>query len=153
MLENIADIQLPDPPDWSPIISLVTITLLILVFLVIIYFSKRRIKPTYNPINKTFLTRLEEIEQAWKTDAQLQRDCAYELAGLLQQALATNELKLIVPPALSNTVAEQHWATLVKWLNTYRYAPVNNEPVNQAIFNSSRIILATLTKSQADVLI
>jgi len=117
LLNNIADIELPAPPNWQPSILLAIIIIFLLLFLLLLVLQQRS-KSIRN--ENTALEQLMQIQHNWKSKTTNNRDTAYQLATLLRLGLKLDQLDADTCPNV--IFAHQvNWHDTVTQLKKLRY--------------------------------
>lgn len=148
-LAALADIELPAPPDWRPMIVLTAaVLLLILAGALIIHRRRRRqrnalISPlTRSPVTgerdgtlREALARLDRLQREWSSGAVDARAAAYRLGALLRIGLGMPQLHPASPP--SNPDARE-WRETLTLLQGLRYAPRPSHALTHETFERAR---------------
>jgi hypothetical protein len=150
-LAALADIELPAPPDWRPLIALAAALLIMTGALIAYIYIKKRIKkrrrrdaaslpltPPLSPREKTSreaLARLEGLRQEWSAGAIDARAAAYRLGTMLRLGLGLPQLHPAAPPAGLDT---NEWRETLLLLQSLRYAPLPAQALTPDIFIRAR---------------
>jgi hypothetical protein len=137
-LAALADIELPAPPDWRPLIVLAAAALAIVIAALVVY-ARRRRAPTVTPFAndqeetgpRAALLRLEHLQREWSAGAIDARAAAYRLVTLLRLGLALPQLHPAAPPA---GLAEDEWRETLRLLQDLRYRPAAEHALTGAVF-------------------
>lgn len=125
LVNTIADIQLPGPPNWQPVFFIMILIALIPV-LIGLYRLKNKSREKNSAVaDISVLAQLYRLEQDWIADIVTQRSCAYQLATLLRQGLQLSQLDY--EPPLRAQQNPQQWQEMLLHLDQCRYP--ENSPV------------------------
>lgn len=137
-LAALADIELPAPPDWRPLIALAAV-LLIVAGAALLYLGNR--KRTSSPVapaqaegyhtTREALARLAHLQQEWTAGALDARAAAYRLGTLLRLGLGLPQLHPGTPPAGLDT---NEWRETLTLLQDLRYAPAPVQRLTPDVF-------------------
>jgi len=135
LLNSIADIELPAPPNWQPAI-LIGIIIFILLFLMLLILQQRS-KLIKNKIYKhhqhSALEQLEKIQQHWKIKSINNRETAYQLAAVLRLGLKLEQLQANACPNI--LIAQRTtWHDTVTQLNKLRYQSHQKDEIESHTF-------------------
>lgn len=139
-LAALADIELPAPPDWRPLIALAAL-LLLAALAGIFYLWHRRRHPTpaaparaeaaAPPPECEARARLARLWQEWAAGAIDARAAAYRLGTLLRLGLELPQLHPAAPPA---GLDPHEWRETLTLLQGLRYAPAPPQALTPEIF-------------------
>jgi hypothetical protein len=139
-LATLADIELPAPPEWRPLI-LFAIGLLVLIgMLTGLWFSLRRrgqtagTPPTRPSLQAEALTRLAALRKAWETGIIDDREAGFRLGAMLRLGLGLPQLHATPPPGSADPL---HWTQFVDELRQVRYRP-DRRRLTPAHFDQAR---------------
>lgn len=154
-LARLADIELPAAPEWGllPLLPVIAVTIGVMIWMIVRYRARRRSRaaatpgpvPAPNapessrPLQQQALTRLDELQQAWRAGTLDDREAGYRLGTLLRRGLALNRLDETPPVAGDDDIEE--WRSLVDDLAALRYRP-RHPPLTAALFAQARDLLA-----------
>lgn len=129
ILNRLADIELPSPPDWQPLLIAggAVIGVLILTALIYIYIQRRektrsddnaRPDPAIDPAIIA-QEKLQQLIADWQSCAIDDREAAYRLATLLRLGLALPQITRQRPDTVA---ADQHiWQETIEMCEQLRY--------------------------------
>jgi hypothetical protein len=137
-LAALADIELPAPPDWRPLIALAAAALAIVIAALVVYARRRRASPAASLAAdqaetgpRAALLRLERLQREWSAGAIDARAAAYRLVTLLRLGLALPQLHPAAPPAGLN---ETEWRETLCLLQDLRYRPAPEHALTGEVF-------------------
>jgi hypothetical protein len=145
-LAALADIELPAPPDWRPLIGLAAAVLLFAAWALILHIRARRrgrtSSPTLSPapspgtgegvkLTREAQQRLERLRSEWASGAVEPRAAAYRLAALLRLGLGLPQLLPAAPPA---GLDPGEWRDTLLLLRALRYAPASAQTLREETF-------------------
>jgi len=149
-LAALADIELPAPPDWWPVIGLAAALLLFAAGVLTTHLRSRTrrgtspllLTPALSPgagegedDSREARTRLERLRQEWLAGAVDARAAAYRLGTLLRLGLGLPQLLPAAPPA---GLAPREWRETLALLHELRYAPVPARTLTEETFARAR---------------
>lgn len=140
-LAMLADIELPAPPDWRPVIVLAVLALALMSALLIraLRIRRRRAHPgAVPPAPRTDRAheariRLVRLRQEWDAGAIDARTAAYRLAVLLRLGLGLPQLRPATPPPPGTDTAE--WCETLALLQGLRYTRAPMTMLTPEIFS------------------
>jgi hypothetical protein len=139
-LAALADIELPAPPDWWPLITLAA-ALAVVIAALVVYTRRRRAPVAPLAIDgeetgpRAALLRLERLQREWSAGAIDARAAAYRLVTLLRLGLALPQLHPATPPA---GLAEDEWRETLRLLYDLRYRPAPEHALTGEVFARAR---------------
>ncbi len=131
-LDRLADIELPPPPDWQPL--MITLALSVVVVAAIGGWFFRRnsaVQPHHRP-SSVALQRLQTLHKEWQCGAINDRDAAYQLATLLRLGLGLIQLRTTPPQQLD--IEQRAWQETLNHLNQLRYSTHSTDPLSSQRF-------------------
>ena len=138
ILNRLADIELPAPPDWQPLLtaSSIIIMALMLTVLVRLYILRRKKNSIYNNRNSdpalTARLKLQQLIKDWKSHTLTDREAAYQLTTLLRLGLGLPQLTHICPPYLA--ADQQAWQETVSLCTSLRYHRISGMQLSLEVF-------------------
>jgi hypothetical protein len=147
-LAALADIELPAPPDWRPVMLLATALLLCAAAALIIHLRSRprRAAPSSAPaagsgrqVSGEALARLDRLRREWSSGTIDARAAAYRLGTLLRLGLGLPQLHAAAPPA---GLDGKEWLETLALLQALRYAPASTQALTLEIFARAQRWLA-----------
>ncbi len=145
-LATLADIELPAPPDWWPLITLAA-ALLVVAGAILFRTATRRqthsvaVAPASGDDSaREALGRLEQLQQEWASGALDAHAAAYRLATLLRLGLGLPQLHPAAPPTGLDT---ELWRNTLALLHELRYAPAPAQTLTPETFTRARHWLST----------
>lgn len=140
MINTMADIQFPSPPNWQALLLIIILTALTAA-LVGWYRWREKPQADFTELNEgSVLTQLNSLEQDWSTGVVSQRSCAYQLASLLRKGLQLPQLDH--EPPLCAQHNPQQWRDMILLLQQCRYPEKCPDQLNSLIFEQIRILLS-----------
>jgi hypothetical protein len=138
ILNRLADIELPAPPDWQPLLmaSGVIIIALMLIIFTRLYIrhgktSRTEIDAHLDPALAARL-KLQQLIQDWQSQAISDREAAYRLTTLLRLGLDLPQLTPTCPPHIA---ADQHaWQDTLRLCANLRYQETSALRLTPEIF-------------------
>jgi hypothetical protein len=136
-LAALADIELPAPPDWRPLIALAAAALAVVVAAIVVYARRRRAPAARLSTDRAetgpraALLRLERLQREWSAGAIDARAAAYRLVTLLRLGLALPQLHPAAPPTGLN---ETEWRETLCLLQDLRYRPAPEHALTGEVF-------------------
>lgn len=149
-LAALADIELPAPPDWRPLIAAALILLLCAMGAWILHKYRRRRRDARalapapgdalgpeapEDSARAALARLEALQQEWRAGTVDARAAAYRLGTLLRLGLKLPQLHPAAPPAGLDADA---WRETLTGLQDQRYARTISRPLTPETFARAR---------------
>ncbi len=133
-LAALADIELPAPPDWRPVIAFAVLALVFIAALLIRRRLRRDAAPPAPPTRLTHeaQTRLACLRQEWDAGAIDARTAAYRLAVLLRLGLGLPQLRPAAPPRGMDAA---EWRETLAVLQSLRYTPAPRAALTPEIFS------------------
>ena len=124
ILGRLADIELPAPPDWQPLLITGGVIIIVLMLAVLLRLTIRRRKKisAYNSRNSevtlTARLKLQQLINDWQSHTSSDREAAYRLTTLLRLGLSLPQLTDTCPPHLAD---QQSWQDTVRLCANLRY--------------------------------
>lgn len=150
VLNKMADIELPAPPDWQPlIITTVIVLLLVLVATTIIRRVRSHVDNRLSSLSIKHRDKvLDTIREQWSAGRIDDREASYRLATLLRLGLGLPQLGTECPAALTNDA--DHWRKTIHRFNLLRYSKVPRKSLAQEDFDNVKqwIVHAPLARPQ-----
>jgi len=146
LLNKMADIELPAPPDWQPFI-IVAAGVMLLIVLAVVLIARRIYKNNKTGTAESGIGRLgkkvlDEIEDQWSAGRIDDREASYRLATLLRLGLGLPQLNLACPSGL---IDDTHtWEQTIQLFHQLRYRKITASRLSTDDFRNVRIWL-TLT--------
>lgn len=139
-LAALADIELPAPPDWRPVIAFTVLALMLIATLSIraLLIRRRRSRRDTVPsapqtrLSHEARTRLARLRQEWEAGAIDARTVAYQLAVLLRLGLGLPQLRPAAPPPEMDAA---EWRETLAVLQSLRYTPAPTAALTPEIFS------------------
>lgn len=138
-LAALADIELPAPPDWRPVIAFTVLALVLIAAvsiraLLIRHRLRRDAAPPAPPTRLTHeaQTRLAHLREEWDAGAIDARTAAYRLAVLLRLGLGLPQLRPATPPRGMDAA---EWRETLAVLQSLRYTPAPRAALTPEIFS------------------
>ena len=138
ILNRLADIELPAPPDWQPLLTAsgTIIIALMLIVLVRLYILRRKKNSIYNNKNSdpalTARLKLQQLIKNWKSHTLTDREAAYQLTTLLRLGLGLPQITPLSPPHLA--ADQQAWQETVSLCTRLRYHPTSGMQLSLEVF-------------------
>lgn len=145
---RLADIAMPAPPDWQPVMLYGGIAILVALSVIAggIWFRfRRRRYGRGRPERSTALRQLDRLYAQWRSGAAGDRETAYRLTLILRRGLGLRQLSDECPAGLT---ADPQWRETVALLRTQRYEAQPAERLPGEIFNRARRWLRQRTASE-----
>lgn len=122
-LSRLADIDLPGPPDWQPVLTALGAAVVLAPAMVWVTWHLWRRVPRRGaaPAAERAAARLDALRRRWEGGEIDDREASYRLAALLRLGLGMDQLDGHCPPAL--TADRTQWAKTVAALGRLRYEP------------------------------
>jgi len=137
LLNKMADIELPAPPDWQPLIITVSAVMLIAVatILIIRHISKSGKNPDDSPpVNVRHSSVVfEDLKEQWSKGRITDREASYRLSTLLRLSLGLQQLDTACPPGLTNDAGT--WENTIQLFNQLRYKQNTQATLSPDVFN------------------
>ncbi len=125
ILGRLADIELPAPPDWQPLLITGGVIIIVLMLAVLLRLTIRRRKKisAYNNRNSevtlTARLKLQQLINDWQSHTVNDREAAYRLTTLLRLGLGLPQLTHICPPHIA--ADQRAWQETVSLCTNLRY--------------------------------
>jgi hypothetical protein len=141
VLNKMADIELPAPPDWRPVIIIGITSLIVLVAILRMWYSRRRIQKRHNPHTDIMQSGrvLEEIKNLWSAGRISDREASYRLTTLLRLELGLAQLPVTCPAELANDSTD--WESTIQLFNQLRYKKTATMKLSAEEFNFVKRLL------------
>ena len=136
VLNKMADIELPAPPDWLPVIYTAMILLIVFAAILFIFTRFGRRRHGIIAVNKPGNKVLEEIEGRWSTGRISDREASYQLATLLRLGLDLPQLNTTCPAGVTAETAT--WEKTIRLFDQLRYKKVPAVKLSTDEFNHVR---------------
>ena len=135
VLNKMADIELPAPPDWRPVIIIGITSLIVLVAILRMWYSHRRIQKRHNTCSDIVEGNrvLEEIKERWSAGRISDREASYRLTTLLRLELGLAQLPVTCPAELGNDSTD--WERTIQLFNQLRYKKTSTLKLSADEFN------------------
>jgi len=137
ILNKMADIEIPVPPDWQPVILAASIVLVIgfAVCLIIWQNTRRNRKQDISlPVNIRHSNRvLEELKDQWATGRITDREASYQLSTLLRLGLGLSQLSSDCPADITGDAIT--WKKTIRLFNQLRYRKITLTKLSQDEFD------------------
>lgn len=136
LLSKMADIELPAPPDWQPVLFvIITLTLLLAAGLIVWRSIRHNKTPTSHANIKQSDEVLEELRQQWSAGHITDREASYRLSTLLRLSLGLPQLSTACPANITNDAAV--WEKTIRHLHYLRYGKTVQEKLSSEDFNNA----------------
>lgn len=135
-LSNLADIEMPAPPDWWPVIIAAIVATLIIVTLGL--FIRHMIKGKNNQRDSSIMTTeqghllLDQLEKEWRQGKVNDREASYQLSTLLRLGLGLPQLTPHCPASLKTDTSV--WEETIMIFNQLRYKKMPQTQLTPDIF-------------------
>jgi hypothetical protein len=137
-LAALADIELPAPPDWGPVIAFSALALVFIAAVsvrALLIWRRRSRRDTVPPVPPRLTdeaqTRLARLREEWDAGAIDARTAAYRLAVLLRLGLGLPQLRPAAPPRGMDAA---EWRETLAVLQSLRYTPAPRAALTPEIF-------------------
>jgi len=138
LLNKMADIELPAPPEWEPIIIAVSVTLLIVLaaaFIIRKNTRRNRKQDASLPVNiRHSNSVLEELEGQWSKGHITDREASYQLSTLLRLGLGLPQLSADCPADIASDAIT--WNKTIQLFNQLRYRKITATKLTVEDFNN-----------------
>jgi len=153
LLTKIADIELPAPPDWWPVITgIVAVTLIIVIFGLltwrIIKGSKKLDDTSTFTIGHSHVL-LERLQDEWSRGRISDREASYQLSTLLRLGLGLPQLTPHCPASLKTDTTV--WEETIRIFNQLRYQKIPETRLAPDIFSNAKKWLMSAAADHADI--
>ncbi len=138
VLSRLADIELPAPPDWQPLLitgGVITIALLLIVFIRLYIQRRKKISAYNNKLSDPALTarlKLQQLINDWQSHTVNDREAAYRLTTLLRLGLGLPQLTPICPPHIA--ADQRAWQETVSLCTNLRYQKIPGTHLSLEVF-------------------
>lgn len=140
LLNGMADIELPAPPDWSPVIIGIIVAALIILFIGLI--TWRTIKAN-KKLGDTAIVSIEhsqllldQLQDKWQQGRISDREATYQLSTLLRLGLGLPQLTPRCPASLKPDTAA--WEETIRIFNRLRYKKTPRTRLTPDIFTNTK---------------
>lgn len=136
LLNKMADIELPAPPDWTPVIIGVTVATLIILFIGVL--AWRVIKANKRLDDTSVITiehgqiLLDQLKEKWQQGRISDREASYQLSTLLRLGLGLPQLTPHCPASLKTDTTA--WEETIRIFNQLRYKKIPQTRLTPDIF-------------------
>ncbi len=119
-LAKLADIELPAPPHWQPLLIGIAaaLTAIILAAGLGLHLWRRQRRDAASPARRA-LAQVDALLGKWRSGQLGDREASYRLAALLRMGLGLEQLDVHCPATLSRD--RQQWGLTVAALQRLRY--------------------------------
>lgn len=132
LLQQLADIELPPPPNYDVLGWSAIVVVAILIAVAIAWQRRYEIIKMTRPPKSTALRKLREIEKAWRSRTLTDREAAFQLATVLRLGLGLAQLTSACPTLIQTH--REHWAPTIALLEALRYPPQAHRTLTPQLF-------------------
>lgn len=118
-LNRLADIDLPAPPDWQPLLTALGAAIVLAAALA--WLAWRLWRHPGAPPPRQAAAQIDAVRRRWETGQIDDREASYRLASAIRLGLGMDQLDEHCPPALAAQAAQ--WRTIMTRLTALRYEP------------------------------
>lgn len=154
ILARLADIELPAPPDWQPLLIAGGVVISTLLLITLVWLTTRRRKKISSFPNQnsdpvlTARLKLQQLMHDWQSHTINDREAAYRLVTLLRLGLGLPQLTDICPPHIATD--QQAWQAIVRLCASLRYQKTPATPLSLEIFqHAEQWLLKTSAHNQS----
>ena len=142
-LATLADIELPAPPDWRPLIAAVGLLLLFAAWALVLYIRARKRDsipahprpPAPETGPRAALAQLEQLRLEWCSGVLDARTAAYRIGALLRLGLDLPQLLPAAPPA---GLDDEEWRETLQLLQSLRYPQAPAQALPPELFDRAQ---------------
>ncbi len=146
LLEKMADVDMPAPPDWTPA-WLIVLTGITLVTALILYIYARRIRRPHRNTHPDARQAMQQTQQQWRNGEIDARETAYRITTILRLHLGLPALSPDVAPA---GIHQHTWREMITLLSALRYKKnTADHSLNETLFDQAHAVLAGNNESGA----
>lgn len=138
ILSRLADIELPAPPNWQPLLiaggAIIIALMLIVLTRLYIRHKKKSSSDTGLHLDPALAAhfQLQQLIHDWQSHAINDREAAYRLVTLLRLGLSLPQLTHTCPPHIA--ADQQAWQETVTLCTHLRYQPASLTPLSLETF-------------------
>ena len=140
LLNALADIEGPTPPDWQPVITGTLIIAALLIGAIIWLLRKQKNTPPPAPDKRnrdshpislaTINQRIDQLHKSWAQGQLDDRETSYQLAALIRHGLQLNQYS----QATNSRINLNEWQPILQTMTALRYQPQSTVALNQTTF-------------------
>ncbi len=152
LLIRMADIEVPPPPDWAPVLlygMLIILLLVLAIAIALAWWWRKTARAQQRPVTQQELSaqhKLEMLQAQWQSGSLPDREAAYRLATILRLGLGLSQLTANCPKHLCHN--KKAWLSAIAFLDNIRYQKQTTAPITLELFEHAGHCLSATSAPQ-----